>query len=112
MVAKINIIITSIALIIIIALACLNSCNNTANRNRLESANSEIESLKTSLSECIQANKSKDDVINRINAAYSALADKCSKATEDRDERESKIDTIDHDWLVCELPDGVQDLFK
>lgn len=112
MTTKINIIIISIALIIIIALACLNSCNNAENRNRLESANNEIKSLKTLLSECVQANKSKDDAISHMNDAYSALADKCSKATEDRDDRESKIDTIDHDWLMCELPDGVQDMFK
>lgn len=50
--------------------------------------------------------------LSRINAAYNDLSIKCSHAEENRNERESKINGIDNDWLVCELPAGVQDLFK
>lgn len=65
--------------------------------------------------ECVvmkeQNNKLMND-IERINNAYSVLSESCSKAKDDRNERKNIISGINNDWLMCELPDGVQDMFK
>lgn len=71
-----------------------------------------VESLMQNNANVSSQNEQLRNELSRINAAYNELAIKCSHAEENRNERESKINSIDNDWLVCELPAGVQDMFK
>lgn len=87
---------------------CLQS---SVERIKAESS-SAIERLQ---SECAAMKEQNNKLINdieRINNAYSVLSESCSKAKDDKNERENTINVIDNNWLMCDLPDGVQNMFK
>lgn len=108
-------IVISSGLVIVVMYACLlHRCKSLESSSASQKAECErkIESIMQSNANISIQNEQLRSELSRINSAYNELAIKCSHAEENRNERESRINSIDNDWLVCELPAGVQDMFK
>lgn len=102
---------SGLAIIILFVSFRCNHLDSMLSSQKAEYEN-RIESIMQNNANISSQNDQLRSELSRINAAYNDLAIKCSHAEENRNERETKINSIDNDWLVCELPAGVQDLFK
>lgn len=104
--------ITAIALIVL-ALASAGALLYYAKQaqNSAKNARLEAETLRTRVEALERENAEIREIMARANEAINRATRAVEEAASEHVERVEKIDSVDPDWLMCPLPDGVRDVF-
>lgn len=74
-------------------------------------ARGEAETLRIRVEALERENAEIREIMARANEAISRATKAVEEAAGEHVERVEKIDSVDPDWLMCPLPDGVRDVF-
>lgn len=105
-----------IAIIILSALALatagVSSCQTKRAQEAAKLARGEAETLRERVEVLERENREIREIMARANEAISRAAKAVEEAAAGHVERIEKIETVDPDWLMCPLPDGVREAFR
>lgn len=80
-------------------------------QNSAKNARLEAESLRARVEAIERENAEIREIMARANDAVLRATKAVEEAAGQHVERVEKIDSVDRDWLMCPLPDGVRDVF-
>lgn len=104
-------IITLAAIFIAFASAGASSCKVKHAEELARIARDEAESLRVQLQDAEAENARMREILARAYDTVSRANAALEKAANEHVERIEKIDSVDPDWLMCPLPDGVREAF-
>jgi len=107
--ARIIIIILSV---LTFATAGVSSCQTKRAQEAAKLARSEAESLQARVEALERENSEIREILARANEAISRATMAVEEAAAEHVERTKTIETLDPDWLMCPLPDGLSDVFR
>lgn len=107
--ARISIIILSALTLVV---AGVSSCQTKRAQEAAKLARSEAETLQARVEALEAENREIREIMARANEAISRANLAVTEAAADHAERIEKIETVDPDWLMCPLPDGVREAFR
>lgn len=107
--ARIIIIILSV---IALAVAGVSSCQTKRAQEAAKFARSEAETLRERVEALERENREIREIMARANEAITRANLAVQEAAAGHVERIEKIETVDPDWLMCPLPDGVREVFR
>lgn len=80
-------------------------------QNSAKNARLEAESLRSRVEALERENDEIREIMARANDAVLRATKAVEEAAGEHVDRVEKIDSVDPDWLMCPLPDGVRDVF-
>ena len=104
-------IITLAAVFVALASAGASSCRVKQAREAAETARGEAENLRARLEAVEAENAVQREILARAYEAVNRASEAVEEAATGHVERIEKIETVDPDWLMCPLPDGVREAF-
>jgi len=104
-------IITLLAVFVALATAGASSCKVKRAEESARIARDEAESLRVQLQDAEAENARMREILARAYDTVSRANAALEKAANEHVERIEKIDSVDPDWLMCPLPDGVREAF-
>lgn len=104
-------IITLLAVFVALATAGASSCKAKQAEESARIARSEAETLRVQLQDAEYENARMREILARAYDTVSRANAALEKAANEHVERIEKIDSVDPDWLMCPLPDGVREAF-
>lgn len=107
--ARIIIIILSV---LTLATAGVSSCQTKRAQEAAKLARSEAESLQARVEALERENAEIREIMARANEAIGRATKAVEEAAGKHVERVETIETVDPDWLMCPLPDGVREVFR
>lgn len=110
-VKQIAVIIAFGTLFFVVSLAFVNYSAKKA-QERVSEALKEVESLKSALLIAESENESLRESMAKYDDVMKAAITSIEKAYESHVERIDEIHNLPNDWLQCELPSGVQNIFS
>lgn len=107
-----------IAIIVLYGLICFFGslmfvqCSSKSAQKQVDEAKAEVERAHVETEHFKTENEVLKDVIERTDKAVEKAATGVQEAQEANNERVEKLSDAPNDWLMCELPDSVQDMFR
>lgn len=95
-----------------LAVAGVSSCQTKRAQEAAKLARSEAETLQARVEAVERENREIREIMARANEAITRANLAVQEAASSHVERIEKIETVDPDWLMCPLPDGVREVFR
>ena len=95
-----------------LAVAGVSSCQTKKAQDAAQLARSEAETLRARVEAVERENREIREIMARANEAIARANLAVTEAAAGHVERIEKIETVDPDWLMCPLPDGVREAFR
>lgn len=86
-------------------------CESKKAQREIDKAHNEIEHVQGELDAIRAENTAMRDTLSRVHVAVEHVINDTQNIIEVTNERNEEINDLPSDWLQCELPDGVQDMF-
>lgn len=86
-------------------------CESKKAQKEIDKAHNEIEHVQGELDAIRAENTAMRDTLSRVHVAVEHVINDTQNIIEVTNERNEEINDLPGDWLQCELPDGVQDMF-
>ena len=86
-------------------------CESKMSQKAIDLAHSEAAQAQGELQAIREENAAMRDTLSRVHVAVEKVINDTQNIIEVTNERNEEIDNLPSDWLQCELPDGVQDMF-
>lgn len=96
---------------VVVAMAAFLAWQTRTAKEAAKEARNEAESLRVMLEDAESENAQLRAVLARAYAAIDRAGEAVEEAAKSHAERTEAIDSVDPDWLMCPLPDGVRAVF-